>query len=147
MKKTGRCLCGAVRFVAEDVPRAAGICHCRMCRKHFGAAGITVDVAEDRVSWEGRDRIATRASSGFAERAWCKDCGTPLFFRMTEENDYSGTYGLPVGLFDDSDGFTLDHEIFIDEKPAFYAFGGDHVRLTRAECIAKFPKLVEAGTG
>jgi hypothetical protein len=32
---TGGCQCGAVRFRADALGRAA-ICHCRMCQKQFG---------------------------------------------------------------------------------------------------------------
>src|SRR6478752_7763927 len=34
---TGRCLCGAIRFTADDPPKWTGYCHCESCRRHTGA--------------------------------------------------------------------------------------------------------------
>ncbi len=39
---------------------------------------------------------------------------------------------------DDTSSFTFHEEIFIDEKPAHYAFAGDRPRLTGEEVIARF---------
>ncbi len=35
--RTGQCLCGAVKFTAEDVETEFGVCHCIMCQKLHGA--------------------------------------------------------------------------------------------------------------
>lgn len=45
---------------------------------------------------------------------------------------------IPVGFFDDSDDLVLDHEVFIDEKPAFYSFAEKTEQMTGAELFAKF---------
>ena len=61
---------------------------------------------------------------------------------MTETNDYSSTTDVPLGLFDNPAGFTLSHEIYIDHKPDSFGFVGEgHKKLTRAECVEKFPAL------
>jgi hypothetical protein len=138
----GGCLCGAVRFTATDVPGTFGVCHCDMCRRWTGSALLAVSVPEAQVTWRGEDRIARMQSSAWAERAWCRDCGTGLFFRMTVDSDWSGNLDLPIGIFDDPNGFTMSHEIWIDHKPDSYGFAGDgHKRLTRQECVAKFSLL------
>jgi hypothetical protein len=36
------------------------------------------------------------------------------------------------------EGLKLGKEIFIDEKPDYYALAGDHKRLTGAEAFAEF---------
>lgn len=139
----GGCLCGAVRFVARNAPRKIGICHCDMCRRWTGSALVEVSLHEGDVEWQGADFITRYVSSPWAERGFCSRCGTGLFFRMTEENAFSGGIDLPLGIFDDPNGFEISHEIFIDQKPDSFAFAGgpDRKQLTRAECVAKFPRL------
>ncbi len=146
MERQGRCMCGAVSFVARDVPDTYGICHCEMCRRWTGSALLGVSVPSQNVTWQGRDHIAVLQSSEWAERAWCKSCGTGLYYRVTEHNKWFGATEIPIGLFDEADGFRLDNEIYIDLKPDSYAYAGEgHVRLTRRECIEKFSRLGEDG--
>ncbi len=46
-------------------------------------------------------------------------------------------YAIPVGLIDDEQGWTLRQEVFIDEKPPFYAFANDTEQLTEAQLFAQ----------
>lgn len=144
-KRGGSCLCGAVSFTARDVPSQAGICHCPMCRRWTGSAYIEVDVPEDDVAWQGTGHIAVYPSSSWGERAFCRRCGTHLYFRMTAENEFSGKYAIPMGLFDDPEGFEIAYEIYFDHKPSSYGFEDrGQPRLTRADCVARFPLLDSA---
>ncbi len=135
-------MCGAVSFVAEAVPMTFGICHCEMCRRWTGSALLGVSVPSDKVTWSGREHIASLQSSEWAERAWCSKCGTGLYYRVTEKNKWFGATEIPIGLFDDPNGFEIENEIYTDMKPDSYAYVGEgHKRLTRAECIALFSSL------
>jgi hypothetical protein len=141
--RTGRCLCGAVRFTALRVRHNFGACHCRMCQRWAGGPFLAVTVPPEDISWDGGAAIATRQTSDWAERAWCAECGSSLWYRVTAATaDTSGgitdAYEVPVGLFDDTSGFVMTSEIFIDRKPDAYAFGGDHPRMTEAEVLAKY---------
>lgn len=141
---TGRCLCGAVSFTVRDAPDTYGICHCEMCRRWHGTSSLGVDVPQGNVDWSGEDKIAVRQSSAIAERAWCRACGASLWFRITADNEWAGTYDIPLGLFDDPDRFRLSHEIYIDHAPKGVAFADQgHKRITRAECVEKLPALDE----
>ncbi|MEP1354032.1 MAG: GFA family protein [Tateyamaria sp.] len=145
MDKSGGCLCGAVRFEAVNVPDTFGICHCEMCRRWTGSALLEVSIKTEDLTWQGQEHIATRAGSDWAERAWCRQCGTNLYFRQTKEGEWFGRTDLPIGLFDDPDGFTLTHEIFVDHKPDSFAYAGDgHKRLTRADVLELNPDLEES---
>ena len=140
--RTGGCLCGAVRFTARNVPENFGACHCDMCRRWTGSALLGVTVPDGDVTWEGAEHIATRATSSWAERAWCRECGSGLWFRVTREGDYSGKVELPIGLFDDANGMVMTNEIYIDHKPDSFAYAGEGRKLmTRADCVAKFAVL------
>nr|WP_263289458.1 GFA family protein [Tateyamaria pelophila] len=98
---------------------------------------LEVSIKTEDLTWHGADRIATRASSDWAERAWCRDCGTNVYFRHTREDKWFGTTDLPLGIFDDASGFELTHEIYVDHKPDSFAYESKgHKHLTRAEVLA-----------
>lgn len=139
---TGGCLCGAVRFVARNVPKTYGVCHCQMCRRWTGSALVEVSVKTEDITWTGTEHIATRAGSAWAERAWCRECGTGLYFRQTKEGEWFGSTDLPLGLFDDPNGFELSYEIFVDHAPDGFALADrGQKRLKRADVVALNPDL------
>ena len=129
---TGKCLCGAVRYSAASAERHHHACHCGMCRRLSG--GPVLASAATDVSFEGAGNITRYRSSDWAERGFCKQCGSHLFYHLVPLD----LYMMCVGSFDDTAPFALASEIFIDEKPAGYAFEGDHPRLTGAEAVAKY---------
>ena len=140
--RTGGCLCGAVRFQARDVPDDFGACHCPMCRRWTGSALLGVSVPEGNVVWAGGEHIRVYPSSSWAERAFCARCGSGLWFRVTQESEWSGVLELPIGLFDDPGGLTMTSEIYIDTKPDSFAYAGEgRALMTRADCVAKFAAL------
>ncbi len=143
MSRSGGCLCGAVRFTASEVPETFGTCHCEMCRRWTGSALLGVTVKTEHLIWEGEDHIATRQTSSWAERAWCRECGTGLWFKVTNrETPNWGDTEIPIGLFDDPSGFEMKSEIYIDHKPDSFAYAGEGRKLlTRAECVEKFSLL------
>jgi len=108
----------------------------------MGSSLIEVSIKTEDITWHGTENIATRASSDWAERAWCSACGTSLYFRQVKEDQWFGSTDLPIGLFDDPSGFTLTHEIFIDHRPdCVPAAQGDHKRLTRDDVLALNPTV------
>lgn len=130
MAATGRCLCGAVTYTAQGVDSDVHSCHCDMCRRWSGGPGMAASVAS--VEFQGVDDIARYDSSEWAERGFCRRCGTNLFYRLKAADHYV----LWMGTFDDQTPFRLAGEIYIEEKPASYDFAGDHPRLTGAEFMA-----------
>lgn len=132
MSTTGRCLCGAVTFTAEHVEHEHHACHCGMCRRWSGGSGF-LGTAATGVTFAGTEHLARYASSNWAERGFCGLCGTTIFYFLKPTQ----TYTMSVGVFDDQSPFTLVREIFIDKKPAGYAFVGDHERWTEQETFAR----------
>jgi hypothetical protein len=138
----GHCICGAVSFEARNVPRTFGVCHCKTCRRWSGSAFLEVSVPTEDVVWHGSEHIAVRTTSDWGERAWCRECGTGLYFRVTQDGPFFGNFDIALGIFDDPAGFTMTHEIFIDHKPDSFAFAGsDRALLTRQNCVEKFGAL------
>ena len=91
---TGGCQCGAVRYRVTGEVRHGTLCHCRMCQRATGNAFAPL-VETTGVVWQGEP--AVWASSDIAERGFCANCGTPLFYRQprTEITE------LMIGTLDD----------------------------------------------
>ncbi len=132
-KQYGACLCGAVHVTANPKSNNVGACHCSMCRKWGGSPLLAVECGSE-VHFEGEDHISTFDSSDWAERGFCKKCGTHLFYRLKNE----GHYAIPVGLFHESSDWKLAEQIFIDQKPSFYSFAEKTKDLTGEEVFAQY---------
>lgn len=127
---TGRCECGAIRYKAELKGSQVDACHCGMCRR-LGAGPFFSVNANQPVAFEGENALEVYVSSDWAERGFCKRCGTSLFYRMR-----NGQHGsLNPFTIEDSVDFTFAAEIFVDDKPDFYSIGGAARSLTGREAI------------
>jgi len=129
----GSCLCGAVRFIGNTMKTSIGACHCEMCRKWASGPYMAVDCGSD-VEFEGEENIGVYDSSEWADRGFCKQCGSSLFWRMKQTQQHM----MAAGLFDDEPNFKLDHQVFIDKKPGFYSFSEETTDMTEAELFAKY---------
>ena len=130
-KASGGCLCGAVTFQASQVEPHVHACHCSMCRRWTGGPMQAAAVGELQFT-SGQDAVKSYASSEWAERGFCGECGTTLFYKLSEP----GMFMLATGSFDNPELFALGGEIYVDEKPSGCNFAGDHPRLTGAEFMA-----------
>ncbi|HSS65286.1 MAG TPA: GFA family protein [Gammaproteobacteria bacterium] len=130
--RRGQCLCGAVTLTAAEVETEFSACHCRTCQRWSG--GIFLTTTARGVNFEGEENIRTFRASEWAERGFCKKCGTLLFYRLLKSNDHE----ICIGVFDDQSDLRLASEIFMDQKPGGYALAGDHPRLTDAETLEKY---------
>jgi hypothetical protein len=131
-KISGGCLCGAVRFSVESVETHHHVCHCGMCRRWTG--GSMLGIAAEGVTFEDETQLGRYRSSAWAERGFCKICGSSLFYRLKPTDGYTMT----IGSFDDPTPFKLVREIFIDQKPGGYAFAGGLPAQTEAEVFAAY---------
>jgi hypothetical protein len=130
----GGCLCGAVRFTAVPAKPEFSVCHCSMCRKWSAGPFFAVECG-DTFKIADSANLGTYKSSAWAERSFCKRCGSILFYRLTPHN----VYEVSLEAFDDRDRFRFDRQIFIDEKPSYYDFANDTPKMTGAEVFAAPP--------
>lgn len=132
---SGHCLCGAVRVLVRNPGHELGACHCGMCRRWTGAAFVTLAVPEAEMQITGEVNIRCYGSSDWAERCFCAQCGSTLWYRLTSEGAPRDYY-LAAGMLDDLSGLRLAHEIYIDRKPEAWSFAGPTHKMTEAEFIA-----------
>ena len=78
----GQCLCGEIRFSWEPPSGGSSHCHCSQCQYSHGAAVVSwVSVPTSDLTLEGREFLKWYASSESAQRGFCTNCGSSLFFK------------------------------------------------------------------
>ncbi|MEM7022014.1 MAG: GFA family protein [Pseudomonadota bacterium] len=130
---TGSCLCGAVKIKVTADHKDVGVCHCDMCRRWSSGPLMALEVGQD-VEIDGEDHVTIYRSSDWAERGFCKTCGSNLFYRIVG----SGDHYLSAGLIDGQGDMVFTGQVFIDEKPEFYSFANQTKTMTGAELFAMF---------
>ena len=129
---SGTCLCGKVQIKTNSLNKNLGVCHCEMCRKWSAGPFLALDCGSD-VSIEGSDFLGVYNSSEWAERAFCKNCGTSLFYKLKQNSQHI----VSSELFDQKD-LNFDHQIFIDEKPKYYDFANETKNMTGEQVFAAY---------
>lgn len=131
----GQCHCGAVQFEGKGGIKGVDACHCATCRQLNGGPYMGVGF-HDGITLTQSVSLKWYDSSEWARRGFCGECGTSLFYNLKGTDFYSAS----SGCVDMPSGMSIGHEYFIDEKPDFYDFSGEHPRLTGAEAFALFPQ-------
>ena len=129
----GKCICGAVKISITDMTDNVGVCHCSTCRNWVGGPFFSIE-AGNKVEISGQESMRIYNSSEWAERGFCKQCGTHLFYRIKG----NGNHFVLAGLMGPNEKAVLEHQVFIDEKPHFYSFSQDTKTYTGAEVFAMF---------
>jgi hypothetical protein len=114
----GSCLCGAVAYNAAGPIESASHCYCTMCRKQHGAAaGTYANVARAGLTIERGDAfIVEYASSAHGRRAFCRQCGSTLFWRSEETPE---RISVTLGTLDVPFTEPVGVELYTDTKPAW----------------------------
>lgn len=140
-KVHGHCLCKSVAFTM-DTPSHLDACHCEDCRRWGGGPFIGPEMAA--LDFSSKDGLKWFRSSDWAERGFCSNCGSSLFYRLIDKPEKIGvTSGAITDL---PDGLPVTMEFFIDKKPDYYAFEGERKRLTGEEVFAMFANPDESST-
>lgn len=139
--RNGRCLCGAVQLEVSFEHTDLGVCHCPNCQKWAGGPFMEIECGT-KVIFTGKEHISTYNSSPWAERGFCKTCGTHLYIKDQNTNEY----GIPPGLFENKAGIALQRQIFIDQKPTCYSFAESTKDITSDFIYQHFPHVKEDKT-
>ena len=114
---TGSCLCRAVSYEITGSLKAAGHCHCLICRKSHGAAFATwAHVSPDQFRWRsGVEFVARYESSPGKERCFCQKCGSPLVL-----SDSGKITEVVLATVDGDPGVRPGEHIFVGFKAPWY---------------------------
>lgn len=109
----GGCACGAVRYECSVQPLAMVNCHCRDCQRAGGGGfspTVVVPAAAFRLLKGEPTLHSVRADSGHtARRAFCRECGAPLFASTSARSDF---VGIRAGSLDDPSWFRPQAEVW-----------------------------------
>lgn len=115
-KARGHCLCGAVRYEIHGAPTGVSACHCGMCRRHHGALGVFTGAPVVAYRIEGAEHVVWYRSSPEAERGFCRQCGSKLFWRQID----SERMDVTMGSLDRPTGLRLESHIWIAHRGDYY---------------------------
>ena len=138
---TGQCLCGAVRFALKEALPQVGLCHCKMCRRWSG--GLPLAAVSGEVKLLADQALRWHQSSGWGERGFCCECGTPLFWRAGG----APLWAISAGALNDDEGLIIARHIFIDDKAGFYELADKAPQHTGAEWVAQTLAVLEKQFG
>jgi hypothetical protein len=115
-RASGGCLCGAVRYAVRGEMRDVLICHCQFCqRMHTHVGAYAACVVSDLEIVSGRTLRWYRSSPG-ARRAFCRKCGSTLFWEPTPPTHIS----ISAGSLDRPTGLKVKEHIFLAQKGDYY---------------------------
>jgi hypothetical protein len=81
--RTGGCACGAIRFKITAPLMGVGVCHCTDCQKASGGppnyVALAPTAAFEVTNGEAKVYYSKGDSGQDAGRAFCPECGTPLW--------------------------------------------------------------------
>ena len=119
---SGGCACGAIRFELRSEPFNTGWCHCETCRRNSGAPAMVFGSVPsgDLVFTQGEDRVKVFRSSGFAQRRFCGECGTPFTMEMDAQPD---TVDIAVSTLDEPEAAAPGFHIFWSSKVGWFEPG------------------------
>ncbi|MBI5469970.1 GFA family protein [Candidatus Kaiserbacteria bacterium] len=87
----GGCYCGKVQFKVPMPAAWAGHCHCTQCQRLHGAAFVTwIGFKTPDYEIIDREGMFSTFSTGYADHGFCKNCGSPFYFKYTKTSDIIG---------------------------------------------------------
>lgn len=101
---------------------------------------IDVSVKDGDLRFESDSTLAWFESSKHARRGFCSVCGSSLFFKMKLNG---APWGVLAGTLDLPAGLEIGEEVFIDEKPDYYALAGERSHVTSAEMHARLKEALK----
>jgi len=117
----GRCECGQVAFQVANISEDVAVCHCQQCRRMSGHLWASVRVKDQDMIFTEEKGLKWYKSSDKAKRGFCQNCGSSLFYRLTEDTGYA----IAAGCFQNPTGFYMDRHIFVKDKGDYYQIADD----------------------
>ncbi|MGH7065674.1 MAG: GFA family protein [Stellaceae bacterium] len=117
---SGQCLCGKVRFEVSGDLGSARLCYCDFCRRANGTA-FSANVRVPAASYEllsGHEVIREYESSPGAFRAFCSNCGSPVFAKVASDPEH---IRVRLGTLARDAKATVAGHVWVRSKPDWYS--------------------------
>lgn len=116
IRATGGCLCGAVRYAVTGTLGDVVDCHCRMCLRTHGHVGAYSETPRPDLQLTESRGLAWYRSSDKAQRGFCRECGSTLFW----QGDQDTMVGIAAGTIDPPTGLRTVQHIYVADKGDYY---------------------------
>ena len=130
--REGGCACGSIRFRITAPLMGVGVCHCKDCQKASGGAPNYVALAPSSgfevIRGEPRVYVCKADSGEDAHRAFCPDCGTPLWSPSARAPFTT----VKLGALDDSAELAPTVHVFVSSATPWHLMH---------EGLPRFPKM------
>jgi hypothetical protein len=118
--RTGGCACGAIRFKISAPLVGVGVCHCTDCQKASGGPPNYVALAPktsfEVTKGEARVHLCKGDSGEDAGRAFCGDCGSPLWSLLTQ----APLVTVKLGALDDTSDLSPTVHLYVASAPPWH---------------------------
>jgi hypothetical protein len=122
--KTGRCLCGAVRYEVHGPLRDVLICHCEECRRWHGHISAFTAAPREQLVLLQHDTLRwtdSPDSDARARRGFCGECGSSLFWDAPAHE----TISIAAGTLDDASALRVEGHIYVSQAGRYYELPDD----------------------
>ena len=109
----GCCHCGAIRFCVQGPLRKILMCHCSDGLKITGTSWSASAAHVNKLEWLTETRTRRYRSSDWAERGFCSECGSKIFYRLHDRPLIS----IAPGAFDSSEILSVAGQICRSSQP------------------------------
>ncbi len=102
MKRIVKCCCEQTTIEVDGDPEFYGLCHCDNCKRRTGSAfGVSAYFENDQIIAKTGETYVYEKTNwlGDQKRYFCKNCGTTLFWTLSEMANKTGVAG---GCFTDN---------------------------------------------
>ena len=110
-----------MRYEATGPLREISVCHCGQCRKWHGHAGAYTAVDRARLKLTEKRGLRWFRSSALAQRGFCGECGSSLFW----QHDKAGHTSIAAGTLDGPTRARTVKHIYAAHKGDYYEIEGD----------------------
>jgi hypothetical protein len=132
MERTGGCACGAIRFEITAPFIGVGACHCTDCQKASGGGPnyVALTPKSALLVTRGEAKLYLRNGDSGAEvaRAFCSDCGTPLWGIPAHQPFTT----VKLGALDDHSDLTPAIHVYATSAPRWHVI---------EDGLPSFPKM------
>ncbi|CAN5219594.1 GFA family protein [soil metagenome] len=128
----GSCACGSIAYEYRGEPGTITVCHCSDCRKAQGSSSvIALPIDAGQLEWIGKKELITEyESSPGKKRAFCRQCGSPLYSRRDDAPD---VLRLRIGTIDNPGDLEPAAHIFVANLPAWAKLDDEWPRYEKLE--------------
>lgn len=137
MKHVTSCICGAVKIEIDNPDPNFTVCHCYMCRTWGGGPLFALKCGSE-VVFSGHEKIKQYTSSPWAKRGFCGECGTHLFYKLIDTQEYN----IPLGLLPRLPGLKMSIQYFSDMRPNYYCFTNETQEMTTEDIVSFFSNKI-----